>query len=34
MKQPKEYIYDEPLQIAIPLSDNQAYAHINTKKSE
>ena len=34
IEQLKEDIYDEPLQIAIPLNDNQAYGHIDVKRSE
>ena len=33
-KQLKEDIYDEPLQIAIPVNANQAYGHIDVKRSE
>ena len=33
MEQLKEDIYDLPLETAIPVSDNQAYAHIDVKRS-
>ena len=33
MEQLKEDIYDLPLATAIPVSDNQAYGHIDVKRS-
>ena len=32
MEQVPEAIYEEPPETAIPLSDNQAYGHIDTQR--
>ena len=31
MEQLQDAIYDEPLETVIPLSDNQAYGHVDLK---